>query len=58
MEQMRTDYFKGDGMSSLLQRFATPDEIAAVVAFLASPLSSAINGAAVRADGGIVRSLF
>jgi NAD(P)-dependent dehydrogenase (short-subunit alcohol dehydrogenase family) len=58
LDQMRTDFFKGDGLSSLLQRFATPDEIANVVTFLASPLSSAINGAAVRADGGIVRSLF
>jgi NAD(P)-dependent dehydrogenase (short-subunit alcohol dehydrogenase family) len=58
VEQMRTDYFKGDGLSSLIQRFATPDEIANVVTFLASPLASAINGAAVRADGGIVRSLF
>jgi NAD(P)-dependent dehydrogenase (short-subunit alcohol dehydrogenase family) len=58
LDQVRADYFKADGLSSLLQRFATPDEIANVVAFLASPLSSAINGAAVRADGGIVRSLF
>jgi NAD(P)-dependent dehydrogenase (short-subunit alcohol dehydrogenase family) len=58
VEQMRSDYFKGDGASSLIQRFALPQEIADVVAFLASPLSSAINGAALRADGGIVRSLF
>jgi NAD(P)-dependent dehydrogenase (short-subunit alcohol dehydrogenase family) len=58
VDQMRKEYFKGDGLSSLIQRFAAPDEIANVVAFLASPLSSAINGAAVRADGGIVRSLF
>ncbi len=43
--------------SSILQRFATPEEVAAVVAFVCSPLASAINGAAVRADGGVVRSI-
>ncbi|EOM78392.1 SDR family NAD(P)-dependent oxidoreductase [Rhodococcus rhodnii] len=39
-------------VTSLLQRFIEPDEIASLAAYLASPLSSAINGAAVRADGG------
>jgi len=43
--------------SSLLQRFATVDEVAAMVTFLASPLASATNGAAVRAEGGVVRSI-
>lgn len=40
--------------SSLLERFIEPGEIAALAVFLASPLSSAINGAAVRADGGVL----
>lgn len=56
--QMRTAYFDGPGATSLLQRWATPEEIAAQVAFLCSERASAINGAAQRVDGGIVRSLF
>jgi NAD(P)-dependent dehydrogenase (short-subunit alcohol dehydrogenase family) len=59
VDEMKTAYFTdGDGQSSLLQRFAQPDEIAAMVAFLCSARASAINGSAQRADGGIVRSLF
>jgi NAD(P)-dependent dehydrogenase (short-subunit alcohol dehydrogenase family) len=56
--QMRTAYFDGPGATSLLQRWATPEEIAAQVAFLCSERASAINGAAQRVDGGIIRSLF
>jgi len=55
---MRTAYFEGPGAASLLQRWATPQEIAAQVVFLCSARASAINGAAQRVDGGIVRSLF
>ena len=40
--------------TSLLQRFIEPAEIASLVAYLASPLASATNGAAVRADGGVL----
>ena len=40
----------------LLRPFASPDEVAALVAFVASPVSSATNGAALRADGGVVRA--
>jgi enoyl-[acyl-carrier-protein] reductase (NADH) len=40
--------------SSLLKRFATVDEVAAMATYLASELSSATDGAALRADGGVV----
>jgi NAD(P)-dependent dehydrogenase (short-subunit alcohol dehydrogenase family) len=42
----------------LLQRFATPEEVAAMVTYVASPLSSATNGAALRVDGGTIKSAF
>jgi len=58
LDEMRSAYFDGPGASSLLQRWATPEEIAAQVVFLCSERASAINGAAQRVDGGIVRSLF
>jgi NAD(P)-dependent dehydrogenase (short-subunit alcohol dehydrogenase family) len=51
------EFFRGMRPTSLLQRFATPDEVGALVAFVCSPLSSATNGAALRADGGVVRSI-
>jgi NAD(P)-dependent dehydrogenase (short-subunit alcohol dehydrogenase family) len=51
------DFFKTVRPSSLLRRFATTDEVAAMVAFVCSPLSSATNGAALRVDGGVVRSI-
>ncbi len=50
-------FFEHDRPSSLLQRFITPDEIANMVAYLASPLAAATNGASVRVDGGVVRSI-
>ena len=51
------DFFSHMRPSSLLKRFAEPREIAALVTFLSSPLSSATNGAALRADGGVLRSI-
>jgi len=55
--EIEREFFRDVRPTSLLKRFETPEEIAAVVAFVCSPLSSAINGAAVRADGGVVRSI-
>jgi NAD(P)-dependent dehydrogenase (short-subunit alcohol dehydrogenase family) len=51
------EFFQSVRPSSLIQRLARTDEVAALVAFVASPLSSATNGAALRADGGVVRSI-
>jgi NAD(P)-dependent dehydrogenase (short-subunit alcohol dehydrogenase family) len=51
------EFFKTGRPSSLLKRFETPEEIAAVVAFVASAQSAAISGASVRAEGGVIRSI-
>jgi NAD(P)-dependent dehydrogenase (short-subunit alcohol dehydrogenase family) len=44
--------------TSLIQRFATPDEVASLVTYIASPLASATTGAALRVDGGVIKSAF
>ncbi len=54
---IQRDFFEHARPSSLLKRFATPEEVANLVVYLASPLSSATNGAAVRVDGGVVRAI-
>jgi NAD(P)-dependent dehydrogenase (short-subunit alcohol dehydrogenase family) len=51
------DFFQSMRPTSLLKRLIDPKEIGEFVAFLCSPLSSAINGAALRAEGGVVRSI-
>ncbi len=51
------EFFRTIRPSQLLKRLATTEEVAALVAFVASPLASAINGAALRVDGGTVRSI-
>jgi NAD(P)-dependent dehydrogenase (short-subunit alcohol dehydrogenase family) len=57
-DDVEKEFFHTARPSSLLQRFATSDEVAALVAFVASSLSSATNGAALRVEGGVVRSIF
>jgi len=54
-EEIERDFFAHVRPSSLLKRFATVEEVAAMVAYVASELSSATNGAALRVDGGVVR---
>jgi len=56
--EFEKEFFKNHRPSSILQRFATTEEIANLVVYLSSPLSSATNGAALRVDGGVVRACF
>jgi len=56
--EIEKEFFHTARPGSLLQRFATTDEVAALVTFIASPLSSATNGAALRVEGGVLHSIF
>ncbi|MEV4669579.1 SDR family NAD(P)-dependent oxidoreductase [Microbacterium sp. LWO12-1.2] len=51
------DAIIGQNSTTLLERFIEPTEIAHLVTYLASPLSSATNGAALRADGGVLTAM-
>jgi NAD(P)-dependent dehydrogenase (short-subunit alcohol dehydrogenase family) len=51
------EFFSTARPSSILQRFATPAEVAALIAFVCSAQASAITGAALRVDGGVVRAI-
>jgi NAD(P)-dependent dehydrogenase (short-subunit alcohol dehydrogenase family) len=51
------EFFKSIRPTSLLKRFETTDEVAHMIVYLSSPLASATSGAAVRADGGVVRAI-
>ena len=55
--EMEKKFFETARPSSLLKRFIEPSEIAEFVAFVSSPLSAATNGAALRAEGGLLRSM-
>lgn len=58
MDEAEKRFMKENRPTSIIQRLIRPEEIAHLVAFLSSPLSSAINGSALRIDGGLVRSVF
>jgi NAD(P)-dependent dehydrogenase (short-subunit alcohol dehydrogenase family) len=52
------EFFEKVRPTSLIRRFAAPEEVASLVAYVASPLASATTGAALRVDGGVIRSAF
>jgi len=56
-EQIEKEFFEKIRPTSLLKRFQTTEEVAAVVAFVASNQAISINGSAVRAEGGVIRSI-
>jgi NAD(P)-dependent dehydrogenase (short-subunit alcohol dehydrogenase family) len=57
-EQVEKEFFEHVRPSFLIKRFASTEEVASLVAYVASPLASATTGAALRVDGGVVKSAF
>jgi NAD(P)-dependent dehydrogenase (short-subunit alcohol dehydrogenase family) len=55
--EAEAEFFEKHRATSLLQRMIEPQEIASLVAYVASPLSAATNGAALRVDGGLVPTI-
>lgn len=55
--EVEKEFFRNVRPSSLIQRFARTEEVAAMVAYVCSPLSSATNGASLRVDGGVVQAI-
>jgi NAD(P)-dependent dehydrogenase (short-subunit alcohol dehydrogenase family) len=57
IEQAGAEFVRGHRASSILQRLATPEEVANLVVYTCSPQASATTGAALRVDGGVLDSL-
>jgi NAD(P)-dependent dehydrogenase (short-subunit alcohol dehydrogenase family) len=54
---MEREFFATARPSSLLKRFATPQEVASMIVYVCSAPAAATNGAALRVDGGVVRAI-
>ncbi len=57
-KKIEKEFFNNARPTSLIQRFADPQEVANMVAYVASPRSSATNGASLRVDGGVVKTIY
>ncbi|MDT0500778.1 MULTISPECIES: SDR family NAD(P)-dependent oxidoreductase [unclassified Halomonas] len=57
VEEMETLFLDENRPSTLLKRFATPEEVASLSVYAASPQASATTGTALRVEGGIVESI-
>ena len=58
VDEIEKEFLRRARPTSLIKRFAEPREVATLVAYVASPLASATTGAALRVDGGVVKSAF
>jgi NAD(P)-dependent dehydrogenase (short-subunit alcohol dehydrogenase family) len=58
VDKIEQEFFKNIRPTSLIKRFATAQEVASMVTYIASPLSSATTGAPLRVDGGVIKSAF
>jgi NAD(P)-dependent dehydrogenase (short-subunit alcohol dehydrogenase family) len=56
--EFEKEFFDKVRPTSLIKRFTSPDEVASLVTYIASPLASATTGAALRVDGGVIKSAF
>ena len=57
-EEFAEEFFTRFRPTSLIRRFAQPDEVANMIVYLCTPAASATHGAALRVDGGVVKSAF
>jgi NAD(P)-dependent dehydrogenase (short-subunit alcohol dehydrogenase family) len=57
LEQAERDFFAHARPTSIIKRFVEPAEVAGMVAYVCSPRAGATNGAALKVEGGVVRSL-
>ncbi|MGX8883965.1 SDR family NAD(P)-dependent oxidoreductase [Methylovorus sp. SPW-M1] len=57
-EEFEKEFFEKVRPTSLIKRFASLDEVASLVAYIASPLASATTGAALRVEGGLLKGAF
>ncbi len=58
IEEIEQAFFSKVRPTSLIKRFATSEEVAAMVTYIASPIASATTGAPLRVDGGVIKSAF
>jgi NAD(P)-dependent dehydrogenase (short-subunit alcohol dehydrogenase family) len=55
--EVERDFFRSARPSSVIQRFSSPAEVAAMIVYVCSAAASATTGAALRVDGGVVRAI-